>query len=101
MATRTEYQVVDSEDAGNEVRTYKTLKEAKADYNKNKNAVELRKVVWTISKDDTWKGDNMAVNKNLFKGTKWLCSVGKCKDKPRVFSNPEDCYRHMKKAHKC
>ena len=25
MATRTEYQVVDSEDAGNEVRTYKTL----------------------------------------------------------------------------
>jgi hypothetical protein len=31
-----------------------TLKEAKADYNKNKNAVELRKVVWTISKDDTW-----------------------------------------------
>ena len=54
MATRTEYQVVDSEDAGNEVRTYKTLKEAKADYNKNKNAVELRKVVWAISKDDTW-----------------------------------------------
>ena len=54
MAIRTEYQVVDSEDAGNDVRTYRTLKEAKADYNKNKNAVELRKVVWTISKSDTW-----------------------------------------------
>ena len=54
MATRTEYQVVDSEETGNDVRTYKTLKEAKADYNKNKNAVELRKVVWTISKSDTW-----------------------------------------------
>ena len=41
MATRTEYQVVDSEETGNDVRTYKTLKEAKADYNKNKNALAL------------------------------------------------------------
>ena len=55
MAIRTGYQVVDKEEAGNEVRTYKTLKEAEADYRNNPDVVELRKVVWTIPKGDTWE----------------------------------------------
>ena len=54
MPTKTEYQVVDSEEAGNDVRTYKTLQEAELDFKENKNAVELRKVVWKIPKGETW-----------------------------------------------
>lgn len=55
MATKIEYQVVDSEDVGNEVRSYKTFGEAKKDYEKNKNAIELRKVIWKIQKDEKWE----------------------------------------------
>ena len=36
---------------------------------------------------------------HLFKDATWSCTVGKCKDKPKVFNNPEDFHRHLKKVH--
>lgn len=59
MGTRlqkTEYQVVECE--GDNVLYFEKLKEAKKEFDSNKDATELRKVLWRCHENETWESDD-------------------------------------------